>query len=180
MKSVHKIYIVVATLATIIAIIIAIYYFYYLPNKKTNGMKQLSLKGANFIKSKEGLRLKSYKHDGDVWTIGYGHTLEVKQGDTCTKSQADNWFLSDVKTAEAVVNKQNLTLSQNQFDALVSFAFNIGIAAFASSNLLKLIKSGASESTIKQWWSTHWISVAGTQLQGLVTRRTEEADLFFA
>lgn len=180
MKPVHKIYIAVATLATIIALTIAIYYFYYLPNKKTTGMKQLSDKGANFIKSKEGLRLKSYKHDGDVWTIGYGHTLGVKQGDTCTKSEADSWFLSDVKTAENVVNKQNLTLSQNQFDALVSFAFNIGIGAFASSNLLKLIKSGASESTIKQWWSTHWISVAGTQLQGLVTRRTEEANLFFA
>lgn len=180
MTKAHKIYLILASVTTTIAVLVALYFLIYLPNRKTTGMKIVSLKGANFIKSKEGLELTSYKHEGDVWTIGYGHTLGVTQGMTCTRAQADVWFTQDVKTVEDFINKQNLSLSQNQFDALVSYAFNIGIGAFGASNLLKLIKSGASESTIRKWWTTHWVSVQGTTLTGLVNRRAEEANLFFA
>lgn len=180
MKPVHKIYIAVASVTTLIATAIGVYYFYYLPNKKTNGMKRLSEKGALFIKIKEGFESVAYKKTDEVWTIGYGHTLGVTRGMTCTRQEADAWFLQDVAKCEASVNRQNLTLSQNQFDALVSYAFNIGVGAFERGTLLSLIKSGASESKITSWWTTTWISAKGTVLPGLVTRRADEAKLFFA
>ena len=180
MTKAHKLYLIIAASATTLAVALALYYLYYLPNKKSMGNKKLSAKGASFIKQKEGIRYVAYREEDLDWTIGYGHTSGVKPGDTCTKAQAEKWFLEDVKIAEDAVNKEDLNISQNQFDALVSYAYNIGIYAFASSNLLKLIKCGASESVIKKWWTTHWIMDAGVVKKGLITRRTEEANMFFA
>ena len=144
------------------------------------GSKKLSAKGAFFIKLKEGFRSVAYNKLDGIWTIGYGHTLGVTQGMTCTRAEADTWFLQDVAKCEASVNKQNLKLSQNQFDALVSYAFNIGVGAFERSNLLAMIKSGKPEAEIRKWWTTHWITVSMEVIPGLVTRRAEEAAMFFA
>ena len=144
------------------------------------GNKKLSAKGAFFIKLKEGFRSVAYNKLDGIWTIGYGHTLGVAQGMTCTRAEADTWFIQDVAKCESSVNKQNLALSQNQFDALVSYAFNIGVGAFERSNLLSMIKSGKPESEIRKWWTTHWITVSMEVIPGLVTRRAEEAAMFFA
>ena len=176
----HKLYVIIAASATTVAVALALYYLYYLPNKKTMGNKKLSTKGAFFIKLKEGFRSVAYNKLDGIWTIGYGHTLGVTQGMTCTRAEADTWFLQDVAKCEVSVNKQNLTLSQNQFDALVSYAFNIGVGAFERSNLLSMIKSGKPESEIRKWWTTHWITVSMEVIPGLVTRRAEEAAMFFA
>ena len=176
----HNIYIIIASSVTAIAVALAVYFLYYLPNKKTMGNKTLSLKGSLFIKLKEGYRSVAYNELDNVWTIGYGHTLGVTKGMTCTKEQANAWFIQDVAKCEASVNKQNLKLSQNQFDALVSYAFNIGVGAFESSTLLAMIKNGKPEADIINWWKTHWITAKGVVLPGLVTRRAEEADMFFA
>ncbi len=180
MTKVQKIYLIVAASATTVAVALALYFLYYLPNKKTMGTKKLSTKGAFFIKLKEGFESVAYKKDDGIWTIGYGHTLGVTQSMICTRAEADTWFLQDVAKCEASVNKQNLALSQNQFDALVSYAYNIGTGAFEKGTLLSLIKSGASEVEIRNWWTSTWISTKGKVLPGLVTRRAEEADMFFA
>ena len=176
----HKLYVIIAASATTVAVTLALYFLYYLPNKKTMGNKKLSAKGAFFIKLKEGFRSVSYNKLDSIWTIGYGHTLGVTQGMTCTRAEADTWFLQDVAKCEVSVNKQKLALSQNQFDALVSYAFNIGVGAFERSNLLSMIKSGKPESEIRKWWTTHWITVSMEVIPGLVTRRAEEAAMFFA
>ena len=180
MTKAHKLYLIIAASATTIAVALAVYFLYYLPNKKTMGNKKLSAKGAFFIKMKEGFESVAYNKLDGIWTIGYGHTLGVTQGITCTRAEADAWFLQDVAKCEASVNKQNLKLSQNQFDALVSYAFNIGGGAFERSNLLSMIKSGKPESEIRKWWTTHWITVSMQVIPGLVTRRAEEAAMFFA
>ena len=176
----HKLYVIIAASATTVAVALAFYFLYYLQNKKTMGNKKLSAKGAFFIKLKEGFRSVAYNKLDGIWTIGYGHTLGVTQGMTCTRAEADTWFIQDVAKCEASVNKQNLKLSQNQFDALVSYAFNIGVGAFERSNLLVMIKSGMPEAEIRKWWTTHWITVSMEVIPGLVTRRAEEAAMFFA
>ena len=176
----HKLYVIIAASATTVAVALAVYFLYYLPNKKTMENKKLSAKGAFFIKLKEGFRSVAYNKLDSIWTIGYGHTLGVTQGMTCTRAEADTWFLQDVAKCEVSVNKQNLTLSQNQFDALVSYAYNIGVGAFERSNLLAMIKSGKPEAEIRKWWTTHWITVSMEVIPGLVTRRAEEAAMFFA
>ena len=93
--------------------------------------------GRKLIQSFEGYRSEAYLCPAGVWTIGYGHTRDVKQGDICTKEEADMFLQDDLKTAEDAVNAQNLKIGQLQFDALVSFVFNVGTANFNKSTLLK-------------------------------------------
>ena len=82
----------------------------------------------NKIKKFEGLRLKAYVCAAGVCTIGYGHTTSVKPGDVITEAQADAFFESDIRAVENQVNALPLHLGQYQFDAVVSFCFNVGIA----------------------------------------------------
>ncbi|MBO0334974.1 lysozyme [Sneathiella sp. CAU 1612] len=105
--------------------------------------QQLSAKGAEFIKQFEGLRLTAYNDGTGVMTIGYGHTGDVNAGQTISQAQADSYFAGDVKWAVDTVNSSvKGELQQNQFDALVSFTFNVGEGAFKSSTLLKKLNSG--------------------------------------
>ena len=80
------------------------------------------------IKKYEGCRLGAYRCPAGIWTIGYGHTLGVRSGDVITKDQAEEYLLQDVEKYESMVNAYNnkYKWTQNEFDALVSFAFNIG------------------------------------------------------
>lgn len=98
------------------------------------------------IKAFEGLRLKAYpdpKTGGDPWTIGYGHTGNVKQGDICTEELANQYLCADVQSFERAVEKMvNVPLKQSQFDALVSFAFNLGATKLKGSTLLKKLNDG--------------------------------------
>ena len=99
---------------------------------------ELSSQGANFIKHFEGERLTAYDDGTGVMTIGYGHTGDVKVGETITQAQANSYFTEDVKWAvDTVNNAVKVDLKQSQFDALVSFTYNVGGEAFKSSTLLK-------------------------------------------
>ena len=90
--------------------------------------------GLNLLKSLEGCRLNAYQDQAGIWTIGYGHTLGVQPGMTWTQSQADDTLQSEVtRFADGVQKCVPEDLNDNQFSALVIFAYNIGLAAFAAS-----------------------------------------------
>ena len=137
-----------------------------------------SNKGIDLIKKYEGLRLDAYLDAVGVWTIGYGHTLNVKSTDVITLDEAEYFLRQDVEFAEKEVNKHNLDINQNQFDALVSFVFNLGLGNFARSTLLRKIKSNANDPTVRKEFE-RWIYAGGKILNGLVRRRKEEAELYF-
>lgn len=158
------------TLATILFLI------FYLTQKKT---MKISAKGLALIKQAEGLRLNAYKCQAGVWTIGYGHTKGVKEGDTCTKEQAEKYLIEDLASAESTVNWQGLNINQNQFDALVSFVYNLGAAAFKKSTLLKKIKEDPKDPTIAAEFAKYKFA-GGVVSNGLVTRRSNESSLYFA
>jgi lysozyme len=116
-----------------------------------NGLKLLSLR--------EGERLRAYKDTKGIWTIGVGDTdlnndgvRDVKEGQTITKEQSVRNLALDVTLVEDVVNKQvKSALTQNQFDALVSFVFNVGITAFGRSTMLKVLNLGNYAEAAKQF-----------------------------
>lgn len=138
-----------------------------------------SNKGIAFIKAHEGFIPHAYRCPAGVWTIGYGHTTGVKPGDVVTDVQAEAWLRQDIETAERAVNAQRLPFSQNQFDALVSFAFNVGAGNFQRSTLLKLARENVNDPRVRGEFS-RWIYGGGKILPGLVKRRKEEADLYFS
>lgn len=99
---------------------------------------QLSAAGTKLIEGFEALRLVAYLDIRGIWTIGYGHTGGVKAGDICTQMQADVWFLQDSQIAQAAVNSSiKIPMTQNEFDAMTSLAYNIGAHAFAHSDCVK-------------------------------------------
>lgn len=114
---------------------------------------QLSEEGISKLVEREGIRLKAYKDTKGIWTIGIGHTgPEVVEGLEIGELHAYDIFHSDVKWAEDAVNKYiTVPLTQNQFDALVSFVFNIGASAFKKSTLRKILNQGDYEGAIKQF-----------------------------
>lgn len=136
-----------------------------------------STSGVELIKRFEGLRLKAYLCPSGVWTIGYGHTLDVKKGDVITANEANLFLIEDLAFAEIAVNSINITynygFNQNQFDALVSFTFNCG-----KQNLLNLIKNGTRN--IKEIGDalSLYNKSNGKTLQGLVNRRRIEQNLY--
>lgn len=135
--------------------------------------------GIELIKRHESLRLKAYRCPAGVWTIGYGHTRGVRQGDTCTAIEAENFLKEDLLAAETVVSRECPGIRQNQFDALVSFVFNCGEGNFMKSTLLKCVKANPDNLNIRYEFS-RWTKSKGVQLSGLIRRRREEADLYFS
>jgi lysozyme len=144
---------------------------------------KLSNEGKALIKQFEGLRLKAYKCSANVDTIGYGHTGGVKAGDVITQAQADAFFESDIAKFEAAVNAASIpNLRQNQFDALVSLCYNIGVDAFQKSSLLRLAKVNAQNQQIRDkflLWSNVTVGSKLTPSAGLLKRRQKEADFYF-
>ena len=140
--------------------------------------------GFSIIKQFERLRLTAYKPTkDDVWTLGYGHTKEVKEFDTCTEIQADTWLAEDVEESELCIDRNvTVELNQNQFDALVSFVYNEGAKNFGSSTLLKFLNhkdyEGAAEEFLK--WNKQKDKITGEYkvLNGLTIRRNLEKKLF--
>lgn len=126
------------------------------------------------IKEFEGCRLTAYKCPGGVWTIGYGHTRGVTQGDTCTVAEAEAMLGTDLVTYESYVNSLSVCKTQGQFDALVDFAFNCGCDALGSSTLLKRIQAQADDDEIEAQFM-RWVYSGGKKLSGLVRRREWEA-----
>lgn len=135
--------------------------------------------GFNLIKKYEGLRLSAYKCPAGVWTIGYGHTNNVRPDDIITETQAAELFLRDVLDVEGAINRLvTKTLTQGQYDALVSFIFNLGSGRFAKSTLRRLINEGNFEGAAKQFG--RWVYANEKKLPGLVKRREEERQLFIS
>src|SRR5271170_2925710 len=96
-----------------------------------------SAKGRALIASFEGLRLEAYLDGRGIATIGYGHTLGVKMADTCTQEQADVWLASDLVNAQkCITGLVKVVITQNQYDALTSLAYNIGCGNFSKSTVL--------------------------------------------
>ena len=138
--------------------------------------------GVDLICSFEGKRLTAYDDGVGVWTIGSGTTvypngIKVKKGDTCTEAQAKTYMAHDLKKFEATVNKAvTVQLNQNQFDALVSLAYNIGTNAFSKSTLVKKLNANDIRGAADQF--DVWVNAGGKRMQGLVNRRSKEKQLF--
>ncbi|MDE2098630.1 MAG: lysozyme [Patescibacteria group bacterium] len=138
---------------------------------------QLGPRGIALIKGFEKCRLVAYPDQRGVPTIGYGHTQGVKEGDTCTQAQADQWFLEDTHAAVvAVIRDLAVPVTQNQFDALVSFFFNVGVTAAGHSTLLRLVNLGQTSLAGLEFLS--WDHCDGVVDPGLTRRREAERALF--
>ncbi|MHC5170108.1 lysozyme [Acinetobacter johnsonii] len=144
----------------------------------------VSLFGVDIICGFEGKRLAAYDDGVGVWTIGFGTTvypngIKVKKGDNCTEAQAKDFMAHDLKKFEAAVNNAvTVPLSQNQFDALVSLAYNIGTNAFSGSTLVKKLNSNDFRGAADQF--DIWVNAGGKRMQGLVNRRAKEKALFLS
>ena len=138
-----------------------------------------SPKGISLIKEFEGLRLKAYKCPGGVWTIGYGHTAGVKPGIVITKAQAEEYLKADLIAFERYLNGLGLALNQNQFDALVSFIYNVGTGNFSNSTLLRKVRANPQENSIMDEF-LRWVYSKGRVLPGLQRRRLAEMKLYFS
>ena len=138
-----------------------------------------SPKGIALIKEFEGLRVKAYQCPGGVWTIGYGHTAGVKPGMVITKAQAEEYLKADLIAFERYLNGLGLALNQNQFDALVSFIYNVGTGNFSSSTLLRKIRVNPQDNSIMDEF-LRWVYSKGRVLPGLQRRRLDEMKLYFS
>ncbi|WP_313564406.1 lysozyme [Acinetobacter sp.] len=142
----------------------------------------ISPSGVDLIRNFESLRLNAYDDGVGVWTIGFGTTkypngIRVKKGDTCTLEQAKAYKQNDLKSFEQTVNNTvKVPLNQNQFDALVSLAYNIGSTAFKNSTLVRQLNEGNYKAAANQF--NVWVNAGGKRMQGLVNRRAAERTLF--
>ena len=101
---------------------------------------------AGFISSFEGCKLTAYRCSAGVITIGFGHTEDVKEGDMCTQEQANAWLIEDIREIQLLLaHYVNVPVTQNEFVALVSLAFNVGVGALMKSKLLRKLNSGDRE-----------------------------------
>ena len=144
--------------------------------------------GIELVKAFEGLHkvksdgtVRSYRCPAGRWTIGYGHTHGVRSGETITPEEAEDLLRKDLQDCEAVVERLvKVDLTQNQFDALVSFVFNLGQGNFSSSTLLRKLNRGEYESAAEEFirWNKARVDGELKALPGLTRRRTAEAALF--
>lgn len=144
----------------------------------TQKKKTVGTLGLTLIKKFETLRLKTYlPTEDDVPTIGYGHTRGVKWGTVITEEEAEAFLVADCTVAVNCINNEVIVpLNQNQFDALVSFIFNVGTRAFINSTLLRLLNLRQYEEAADQL--LRWDKQAGKVLRGLSRRRARERELF--
>jgi|TARA_R110000751_G_scaffold235739_2_gene337124 lysozyme len=139
--------------------------------RKTSG------EGVALIRKFEGCEFQAYQCSASVWTLGYGHTRDVSEGDTCTKDEAEQTLISDLEEFEGYVNDLVKTpLEQNQFDALVAWTFNLGPTNLRSSTLLARLNDGDLDDVPHQL--RRWNKAGGKVLDGLVRRREAEALLW--
>jgi len=140
---------------------------------------QISQEGLSLIKKFEGCKLESYKCAAGVWTIGYGSTDGISEGMSISQERADMLLLEDVEKFEQAVNDLvEVSLEQNQFDALVSWTFNLGPANLKNSTLLKVLNSSHVDWNDVPEQIKRWNKAGGKVLEGLVRRREAEALLF--
>ena len=138
---------------------------------------RISKNGLDFIKKCEGCKLFAYRCPSGVLTIGYGSTKNVKAGMAITQQQAEQRLLDDVAPLEAYLNKMGVNFTQNEFDALISWLFNLGIGNFESSTLKKKICQNAPDIEVTGQM-VRWFLSNKKPLKGLKMRRCDEANMF--
>ena len=136
-----------------------------------------SSKGLQLIKDFEQLRLYAYRCPAGVPTIGYGHTKGVRMGQAITKEKAEEFLKEDVEPIEKYLNDVGVNFRQEQFDALVSWIFNLGAGNFQHSTLFKKICEDAPDGEIAEQ-ILKWVNSNGKPLPGLKRRRVAEANIF--
>lgn len=133
--------------------------------------------GIDLIKNSEGLRLSAYQDSVGVWTIGYGATRTVVAGMSITVDQAERMLQNDISRFEPGLDTLvKVSLNQHQWDALMSFVYNLGAGSLASSTLLKMLNAGDYAGAADQF--LRWNKAGGNVLAGLTTRRTAERKMF--
>ena len=144
----------------------------------SRGKNRIDSKGLQLIKDFEKLSLKSYRDSGGVWTVGYGHTgPDVGRWTRVSKRKANSLLEEDVSATErAVADAIQVKTTQNQFNAMVSLAFNVGVTNFRQSTLLRLHNKRAFTSASREF--TKWSKVNGRTSKGLLIRREKEAKLY--
>lgn len=136
-----------------------------------------SQNGVSLIKAFEGLRLQSYQDSVGVWTIGYGATRGITAGMKITNEQAERMLVNDIGRFEPEIERLlKVTVNQCQWDALVSFTYNLGAYNLGSSTLLKLINAGDYAGAADQF--PRWNMAGGKVLAGLTKRRSAERAMF--
>ena len=129
------------------------------------------------IKHFESCKLTAYQDSVGVWTIGWGHTAGVKKGDNWTQDEANDILLNDLEKFEGYVNQYvKVPLTQNQFDALVSWTFNLGPGNLKSSTMLTKLNEKNYDKVPSQM--KRWNKAGGKVLRGLERRRNAEAAMF--
>lgn len=138
---------------------------------------KISQEGVALIKKFEGCELTAYQCSAGVWTIGYGHTKGIEEGMEITQQEAEDMLVEELHEYENYIN-DNVTapLSQNQFDAMVSWVYNLGPANLKASTLLKVLNAGNYDDVPFQM--RRWNKAGGVTLDGLIRRREAEALLF--
>jgi len=141
---------------------------------------QISETGLELIRSHEGLRLNAYVCPGGKLTIGYGHTgPDVKPGLKISQDKADQLLRNDTKRFEKSVNELvTVPMTQGMFDALVSFAYNLGAGSLKSSTLLKKLNDGDKDGAAEEFLK--WNKAKGKVLDGLTARRENESEIFLS
>tara|TARA_B100000212_G_C27359531_1_gene527555 strand:+ start:508 stop:951 length:444 start_codon:yes stop_codon:yes gene_type:complete len=138
---------------------------------------KISKEGIALIKKFEGIELEAYQDSVGVWTIGYGHTKGVKEGDNISLKKAEEMLEEELVEYEGYINNMvELGLEQNQFDALVAWVYNLGPTNLRESTLLKVLNQGLFDEV--PFEIKRWNKAGGQVLNGLVRRREAEALLF--
>lgn len=127
------------------------------------------------IKAHEGYRSKAYRCPAGVWTCGYGHTKGVTAKTTCDVAKAEAWLLKDLSPVEAFCDAIKNVDTQGKFDAVVDFAYNVGLGNLRQSTLLRCIQAGATDKEVCAELKK-WVYANGRKLKGLVTRREWECE----
>lgn len=140
-------------------------------------LMKISNSGLSLIKRYEGCKLAAYKDSVGIPTIGVGHIKGVKMGMKITQAQADKFLAEDLAAVEKCLNNLGVISKQNQFDALASWIFNLGVGNFNSSTMKKYIVAKCSDIDITDQM-VKWCNAGGKPLLGLKKRRSEEANMF--
>lgn len=139
--------------------------------------RRINSEGLALIKRWEGCRLEAYRDVGGVWTIGYGHTRTARQGLKITQEQAEGLLREDLRVYEAAVDDAvHVDLTENQFAALVSWTFNVGVGAMRRSALIRRLNAGEYDAVPGEL--ARWNKVKGAIVPGLSNRRAAEAGLW--
>ena len=154
---------------------LSICFFMYIIGKD-NGMKTSDV-GIELIKEFEGCKQVAYQDSVGVWTIGYGHTKDVYEGQLSIKKTCERFLTEDIAEFEDYVESYvEVSLSQNQFDALVAWTFNLGPGNLLKSTMLKKLNEGDYDAVPDEM--RRWNKAGGKTLNGLIRRRDAEANLF--